>query len=152
MFAPLDCIWGIVMKRFLDNEQKSRLVFLMKHCAIYLSVGIAYYIFVFVFDKRIPCLLTLLTGGYCPGCGITRMFMSLFRGDIVSAFRYNQLVMVVLPFAVFFGIRRGIKYVKYEQIDGDLPEKIFIIVVFAFTVVFWILRNIETFGGLRPPG
>ena len=52
------------------------------------------------------CPIKALTGLNCPGCGITRMFVALFHGDIYQAFRYNPLVFIELPIIaiLFFAI------------------------------------------------
>ena len=46
------------------------------------------------------CPLFSMTGFACPGCGLTRGFHSLFRGDIIPAIDFNALIPV---WAVIFG-------------------------------------------------
>lgn len=43
------------------------------------------------------CLITRLTGYHCWGCGITRAIVSAVKGDLVSAWHYNPLFVIVLP-------------------------------------------------------
>jgi len=43
------------------------------------------------------CLLHELTGFLCPACGGTRAMMHLLRGELVTALRYNSLIVVLLP-------------------------------------------------------
>ena len=43
-----------------------------------------------------PCLLQVLTGLSCPGCGITRALHALVHGDFLTAFRYNFVGLPVL--------------------------------------------------------
>ncbi|HQZ95673.1 MAG TPA: DUF2752 domain-containing protein [Pyrinomonadaceae bacterium] len=38
------------------------------------------------------CPLFALTGCACPGCGLTRGFHALFRGDIITALDFNALI------------------------------------------------------------
>lgn len=40
----------------------------------------------------LPCLLNLLTGLYCPGCGGTRAFKYLITGHILKSIYYNPIV------------------------------------------------------------
>ena len=46
------------------------------------------------------CPLFALTGCACPGCGLTRGFHALFRGDIVTALDFNALIPI---WAMIFG-------------------------------------------------
>ena len=48
----------------------------------------------------IPCPFHFITGLYCPGCGITRMIKSILKLDFYQAFRYNQLLFILLPFFI----------------------------------------------------
>lgn len=49
----------------------------------------------------IPCGIKFIFGIPCPSCGITRAYLSLFKGDIGSAFLYHPLFWA-LP-AAFIG-------------------------------------------------
>ena len=44
-----------------------------------------------VLDQPLPelCLLRRLTGFSCPGCGLTRCFISLAHGDLAAAWSFN---------------------------------------------------------------
>jgi len=53
------------------------------------------------------CPVYLLTGYQCPGCGSQRAFYHLFNGDFVTAFRYNPLMLLLVPY-IFSGI-----YIEY---------------------------------------
>ncbi|GGU57388.1 DUF2752 domain-containing protein [Lentzea flava] len=41
------------------------------------------------------CPIKWLTGFNCPGCGATRMVHALLHGDIVGAFHYNAVLLVL---------------------------------------------------------
>ena len=41
------------------------------------------------------CPFRLLTGIDCPGCGLTRAFLSAFRLDFRAAFRYHPLFLLI---------------------------------------------------------
>ena len=134
----------------MTAEQKKRLKSSLIYVATVIAVGVAYGVFYTLTGVGIPCLLTLFTGGYCPGCGITRMFLSLARLDFVAAFKSNVLIMTVLPFALPFFARRYFTYIKYGEQKPWKIEKIFVIIVSVLTVAFWIMRNIDVFAFLRP--
>lgn len=46
------------------------------------------------------CPFFLLTGYKCPGCGSQRAFYHLFNGDLTTAFKYNPLIMILLPYII----------------------------------------------------
>lgn len=54
-----------------------------------------------VAGRRLPplCAFRLVTGRRCPGCGMTRGFLYLFRGDVVNAVRANHLTPVAFVLA-----------------------------------------------------
>ena len=134
----------------LSPEQKGRAVASLKKPAIYLAVGLAYYLFVRVTGWAIPCVFYLLSHKYCPGCGITRMCMALLRLDFSAAFTYNALVMTMLPVGLVLAIRRWWIYAQKGESEMDLPEKIALTVAFVLTMAFWVLRNLPQFAFLAP--
>ena len=95
-------------------------------------------------DVKIPCIFFELTGLYCPGCGITRAFFSLLKLDIYQAFRYNILVITLLPFLLLYFIY---KYILEGR--KKIPNLIWIILL-IITILFGILRNIPLFSFLKP--
>ncbi|MGW7686509.1 DUF2752 domain-containing protein [Kribbella sp. NPDC054772] len=45
----------------------------------------------------IPCILHATTGLNCPLCGSTRMAAALLRGDLVTAWHFNPVILVLGP-------------------------------------------------------
>jgi hypothetical protein len=76
---------------------------------IWLSISIgAAYLFIFEPGKSgfFPaCPFRTLTGFTCPGCGSTRGLHRLLHGDIVSAFEFNPLMVLSLPFLLYALVR-----------------------------------------------
>ena len=90
----------------------------------------------------IPCPVHFLTNLHCPGCGVTRMIKSILKLDFYQAFRYNQLVFVLLPFFLFLFIDYLIrKILNKESIYKKIPEKVWIAIIIMF-LIFGIIRNI----------
>src|SRR5438445_3574574 len=52
------------------------------------------------------CVFHRLTGMQCPGCGGLRAVHHLLHGEVVTAFRFNQLVVLAWPFVVWSALRR----------------------------------------------
>lgn len=112
--------------------------------SIFLVYGILY-----IFTKRgIPCVIHKITGLYCPGCGITRMFISLFKLNIYQAFRYNPLVFILLIMCALYFLADFLKF-KISKAHIKLPKSIYIILLIT-VILFGILRNIPLFSYLAP--
>lgn len=99
------------------------------------------------FSLYIDCPIKKLTGLYCPGCGITRMFFSILQLDFYQAFRYNPLVFISLPFFIFFYLQS--LFTKKEPLYNKVPTKVWIALIIIF-IIYGILRNIPFFTFLAP--
>ena len=98
--------------------------------------------------KGFPCLFYKITGLYCPGCGITRMFISIFNLKFYQAFRYNPLVFILLILLIIYCGLDSIKYtIKKRHIT--IPKNFYIILL-ILVILFGILRNIPLFSYLAP--
>ena len=70
------------------------------------------------------------------------MIKSILKLDFYQAFRYNQLVFVLLPFFIFLLIDYLIKKIlNKESIYKKIPEKVWIVLIIIF-LIFGIIRNI----------
>ena len=97
-----------------------------------------------VFNFTIPCLFHEITNLYCPGCGITRMFLALFKLDFYQAFRYNPLVFILLILSiVYFFVK------KIGKLNFKFPNYIYYYLL-VIVIIYGILRNIPLFSFLAP--
>lgn len=84
-----------------NNESKSsffttaRIVILCV-IGVFGILGLSYFLYIKITGNSIPCFYYTNFGIQCPGCGLTRMFLSLSRLDFVSAFKYNPFMFCVL--------------------------------------------------------
>ncbi len=136
----------------LNYEQKTRWRKLGKKTIGFLIVGVVYFFFVLFTKWRIPCVFYAIIHKYCPGCGLTRMFMALGKLDFPLAFRSNAYVFVLLPIAIAWGIYRGVIYVKHGTTAFSKAENICLIVAFVLAVAFTVLRNLAGYSWLLPIG
>ena len=134
----------------MEAEQKARLYRIVKPMAILLLVGIAYAIFVKVTGLAIPCMIRMITGKHCPGCGISRMCMALLHLDFKEAMQQNCLLFFLLPVLLVYGIWKAVTFVKYGDRPLNKVEQAGTLVLFVLMVAFWILRNTERFAFLAP--
>jgi len=51
-----------------------------------------------------------LFGIECYGCGITKAIIASIQLDFVRAFKYNKLIVVVIPLIAFLWIKMILKY------------------------------------------
>ena len=122
---------------------KIRLKKVIKNIIIILALGTVYAGLCLVTGISIPCPIKLTTGLYCPGCGVSRMCLSIIKLDFQSAYHYNQCVFILSPFIIILLIITGIKYV----ITGSANPGIFIdtclyIIIFIL-ISFGIWRNLS---------
>lgn len=136
----------------MNLEQQKRLKHLLKRYGIVLAVGMAYLAFVLLTSWRIPCVFYLLWGGYCPGCGVTRMCAALARLDIKAAMGHNLLVFCLLPFLLGLLIWKSAVYVKKgnEGMVRTKAETVFYLVAFVLCIIFTVLRNLPAYAWLAP--
>jgi len=135
----------------MNKEQKTRLSSLLKKTGLVLGIGLGYAAFVMLTGWGIPCLFHKLTGLLCPGCGISRMFLSLLRGDLILAARYNLLVLALLPFGAALFLYRSFLYVRQGETPMRTWEKIFYCIAFLLCAAFTYLRNADLIPFLTLP-
>ena len=136
--------------RFLFWTMKERLKRILLSLASLLGLGVAYLLFVRHTGLGIPCVFYLLTGLYCPGCGISRMCLALARLDFSAAMGHNVLVFCLLPILIWLGLSKAVEYVKTGRTTRSKWETIFYLTAFALCVLFVVLRNMEKFAFLAP--
>jgi hypothetical protein len=96
-----------------------------------------------------PCPFRAFTGYLCPGCGTTRALHQLFNGHIAAAFRLNPLMMILLPFAGYSGASSALEATIGRPLPRVFIPAVYIWVLLAVIVTFWILRNIPYITMLR---
>lgn len=112
------------------------------------SVILVFILILVAYFLNIGCPIHHFLGIYCPGCGITRMFISMFELDFYQAFRYNPLVFIYLiGYILYMVIKLLIKTIFKKNIK--IPEIVtYILIVLA--LLFCVLRNIDIFSWLAP--
>ena len=86
------------------------------------------------------CLFHQATGLLCPGCGSLRAMHQLLHGNVGSAFRFNALLVLSLPFFAVVMARYALKKSKGQVIPALSAKWIFICVGIA--IGFGIWRNL----------
>lgn len=113
---------------------------ILKILKISLAIGIPYLIFVLLTDLRIPCLLYEATGILCPGCGLTRMFMSMARLRFFDAYSYNRAFFLLFFYWCATALFAFVGKPEFVRSRRFLSVS-FIISIIILTI-FCIVRNI----------
>src|SRR5215218_11212240 len=72
-----------------------------------------------------PCPFYKLTGCYCPGCGGTRALHHLLHGRVATAFDFNPLLIVALPFIGYALVRVAARTLRPDLLRPahPMPQK-----------------------------
>lgn len=99
-------------------------------------------------DQPLPgmCTFKRFAGVGCPGCGLTRCFVSLAHGDVRSAWAFNPAGILLFAAAVFqipyrlaqiSRIRRGLPELRWRALDWALW-----LILFAL-LAQWVVRTVD---------
>lgn len=98
---------------------------------------------VFVFD--INCLFKSVFSIPCPGCGLTRGFRELFKGNLIGAFNYNILTIPIFLFLVgciVLVITDLIKKSNYLEKYLSFFAKHYVVII-LLVIISWIVNIIR---------
>ena len=114
------------------------------------AAGALYKAFVLTTNIYIPCLFYEKTGLYCPGCGISRMFIRLFDFDFYGAFRSNVCLFTMFPILMFYAVFKILIYIRSGKRCQTKTEMVFVWTVIVILLLFGVLRNFSAFSYLAP--
>ena len=114
------------------------------------GAGALYKAFVLTTNIYIPCLFYEKTRLYCPGCGISRMFIRLFDFDFYGAFRSNVCLFTMFPIFVFYAVFKILRYIKSGKHSQTKTETVFVWTVIVILLLFGVLRNFSALSYLAP--
>lgn len=123
-------------------NMKNRAFKICKYILSLLLIGLSYGIFVRKTGFAIPCIFYRITGLQCPGCGVTRMCLSLMRFDFVSAYHYNKLLFIISPVIVFMITQQIYRYIRFNDAKTTKAQTVILILLVVLLVIWGILRNI----------
>lgn len=82
----------------------------------------------------VTCPIKFLTGVSCAGCGMSRAWLSLFRGDVLLALSFHPLLLLPVPAVLLLVFR------------NKLPPRLYAVVLWTIAVAFvsaYILRMLD---------
>ncbi len=95
----------------------------IKNIFPYLLLALGIYLFY-------KCPFKLIFGVGCPGCGLTRAFVSLLKLDIKSAFNYHPLFPVVIAVFLYLLIR------KKHRFKPAIEITLLVLILVLFLIVY----------------
>ena len=96
-------------------------------------------VIIFLVLTRFTCLIKLITGFPCPGCGITRAYLSILNLNFKDAWNYHPLFWFIPPVVVFIILAHKTLFHNRKK------EVIFLILVFSIFFSVYIYRLIMLF-------
>lgn len=110
-------------------------------------IGILIIIFIYALivlntSFAIPCIFNKITGFQCPGCGITRMYIYMFKFDFKNAFMMNPIIFCAQPFIYYIIAKMGYAYISDKKYKTNKIEDVILYIVLILLILYGILRNI----------
>lgn len=133
-----------------NRESQQRFYAILKKVTPVLALGVAYLVFCRLTGWGIPCIFQLITGWYCPGCGLSRMCIALSGLDIYAAARANIFALCLLPLGGGWLVYRAVKYVRTGSWEEPVAITVCYDVLVVLAILFGVLRNLEAFAVLAP--
>jgi hypothetical protein len=88
------------------------------------------------------CIVKLITGLDCPGCGGTRAFYYLMTGNVPQAARHHAVAVFAAPFLVWLYAAWAVKRVTGKQIPTPTIGPKVLGVFLGVWAVWMVLRNL----------
>jgi hypothetical protein len=88
------------------------------------------------------CLVKMTTGLDCPGCGGTRAFYYLLRGDLPQAVRHHALAVFAAPFLVWAYVAWTLRLVTGRRIPAPPMTAKATSIYLGVWALFMVVRNI----------
>lgn len=88
------------------------------------------------------CIVKLTTGLDCPGCGGTRAFYYLMRGNVPEAVRHHAIAVFAAPFLLWMYLAWALQRITRKRIPAPTIGTKTITVFLAVWGVFTVIRNL----------
>ncbi|HEV2113081.1 MAG TPA: DUF2752 domain-containing protein, partial [Terriglobales bacterium] len=89
----------------------------------------------------------------CPGCGSLRALHQLLHGNLAGALSYNPLMVLSLPFVVYWVASQAVLLWRGEALPRRFIPARWIWALLVVVLSFWVLRNVPVYPfSLLAPG
>lgn len=132
------------------EASKKRFLRLLGGVCLLLALGLGYALAVRMLGRGLYCPFYMATGLLCPGCGVSRMCLSILRGDWAGAWHANPVLLLLTPLlAALLGLR-AVRYVKTGRARAPRWEVRTWTVLAVLLVAYGVLRNLPGMAALDP--
>lgn len=101
-----------------------------KKTRYFLIVFFVLLFFIYLFSGHYRCMTKAITGIPCPGCGMTRAWLALIKGNITEAFFYHPLFWIPPVILLLLLVQKRMKW--------TIPKWIWIAVLLIYLLVYVI--------------
>ena len=108
----------------MDFNKKIALL-LIKHVILALALGIV--------SLGYGCVFYNVFGVVCPGCGVTRAWLSLLSFDLIGALRFHALFLLIPPY-LWFLIHGGCSFLSQARSHVRVFVIFFTVVLIAYNI------------------
>lgn len=91
------------------------------------------------------CIFKLVIGVPCPGCGLTRAWISCLKGDILKAFNWHPLFLLIPILGILIFL-----YFKKSFIKCRIYILILICIIVSLYLITYIFRMMTLFPYMEP--
>lgn len=128
------------------STSKGRIYILL---TVLIIVGYSWVIYNIILGQgsnQIVCPIKMISGYPCPSCGTTRSVISMFKGDIYSAFSINPFgifmfgLMLIVPFWLLYDFifRKSTLWTMYNKVESILKNKKIALPLILLVIANWI--------------
>ena len=108
-------MFKLTRKRLSNHGVKVRLI---KLSFFSLPISAAFFYSYTDYSSPLLCPLRAFTGIICPGCGMTRSFLSLVQGDLWKAFSYHLFGPILFFFFLLAAIHLFLEIISQRKIKA----------------------------------
>lgn len=87
------------------------------------------------------CIVLVLTGYKCPGCGTQRAIHALLHGNVAAAWHYNAMMVTALPVMALYGTAQLLRR-RCPRFYWAINHEAVLWTIFTLIVLWWVLRNV----------
>lgn len=89
-----------------------------------------------------PCVMHLVTGFYCPGCGGTRAVNAMIHGHVLLSFFYHPFVLFTAVFGGWFMLSQSVDRISRHRIPiGMHYRNVYLWITLILIFGNWFLKN-----------